>query len=157
MGDRKNGSAPITRNIKDSGWHYVSGEGAGSILFLDPASGDRDAMVNAGNEAHDITIRNLVIEGSNKTDPGTDPNSNRSYRGGYNRGGIVFRSSKDGQMQRISCINLTIRNCTYNGIFISGGGNISITNCDLNENGSNVVPGPKLQHNLLLTHCTGVK
>ena len=39
-------------------------------------------MVNADNDIHDITIRDLVIEGSNKTEPGTDPNSNRSYRGG---------------------------------------------------------------------------
>lgn len=145
---------PATLKIPDG--TTLVGEGAGSILFLDPAAGDRDAMVNAGNDLHDISIRDLVIEGSNKTDPGTDPNSNRSYRGGYNRGGIVFRSSKVGQMQRISFINLTIRNCTYNGIFLSGAGNISIANCDLSENGSSVVPGPKLQHNLLLTHCTDV-
>lgn len=134
----------------------IVGEGLGTILFLDPSSGQRDAMVNANDDLHDVTIRNLVIEGSNKTDPGTDPNSNRSYRSGYNRGGIIFRSLNEGQMKNINLINLTVQNCTYNGVFISGAKNITIDRCNFNENGGSVVPGPMLQHNLLLTHCTGV-
>jgi parallel beta-helix repeat protein len=132
------------------------GEGSSTILFLDPASGEREAMINADPNIHDATIRDLVIEGGNKTDPGTDPNSNRSFKGGYNRGGILFRSEKEGQMHHINLVGLTIRNSTYSGISISGGGNINITNCDLTENGASVPPGPKLTHNLLLAHCTGV-
>jgi hypothetical protein len=134
----------------------LMGEGDATILFLDPASGGREAMINADPDIHDVTIRDLVIEGGNKTDPGTDPNSNRSFKGGYNRGGILFRSEKDGQMQRINLIDLTIRNSTYSGISISGGGHINITDCDLTENGASVPPGPKLTHNLLLAHCTAV-
>jgi parallel beta-helix repeat protein len=134
----------------------ISGEGLGTVLFLNPSSGERDAMVNADNDLHDVTIRDLVIEGSNKTDPGTDPNSNRSYRGGYNRGGIIFRALNEGQMKNIKLINLTVQNCTYNGVFISGAENITIDRCNFNENGGSVVPGPKLQHNLLLAHCTDV-
>jgi len=134
----------------------LMGAGPSTILFLDPASGEREAMINADIDVHDITIRDLVIEGCNRTDPGTDPNAFRSFKGGYNRGGILFRSEKDGQMQHINLIDLTIRNSTYSGVSISGGGNISIINCDLSENGASPPPGPKLVHNLLLAHCTGV-
>jgi hypothetical protein len=134
----------------------LAGEGAGTILFLDPASGDREAIVNAGIDIHDVTIRDLVIEGCNRTDPGTDPNAYRSFKGGYNRGGILFRTEKDGQIKDIKLINLTVRNSTYCGVSISGGGNITITSCDFTENGASVPPGPKLVHNLLLAHCTGV-
>lgn len=134
----------------------IMGEGPSTVLFLDPASGEREAMINADINIHDVTIRDLVIEGSNRTDPGTDPNAYRSFKGGYNRGGILFRAEKDGQMQHINLIDLTIRNSTYSGVSISGGGNVNITNCDLTENGASVPPGPKLTHNLLLAHCTGV-
>ncbi|MCW3107617.1 MAG: hypothetical protein JWQ09_2123 [Segetibacter sp.] len=152
----KAGIHTISKTLKMPGGITLSGEGPGSILFLDPASGDRDAIVNADNDMHDITIRDLVIEGSNKTDPGTDPNGNRSYRGGYNRGGIIFRAQKDGQMKNLNFINLTVQNCTFNGVVVSGAEGVNVTRCNFNENGSSIVPGPKLQHNLLLTHCRDV-
>ncbi|MBN8859190.1 MAG: right-handed parallel beta-helix repeat-containing protein [Sphingobacteriales bacterium] len=131
----------------------IYGEGAASVLFLDPASGMRDAMVNKEEGMHDIAIRNIVVEGANATNPGTDPNSNRSFKGRYNRGGIVFRSSTDGGMHNITLENITVRNCTFNGVLISGADSVHISGCDLNENGGNVIPGAALQHNLLLTHC----
>jgi hypothetical protein len=134
----------------------LSGDGIGTILFLDPASGERDALVNADTDLHHVTIRDLVVEGALKTEPPSDPNSVRSYRGGYNRGGIIFRALQDGQMKHINLINITVRNCTFNGVLISGATGVNITRCDFDENGSNVVPGPKLQHNLLLTHCSNI-
>jgi len=135
----------------------LAGEGSSTVLFLDPASGAREAMVNADIDAHDITIRDLVIEASNKTEVPSDPNSGRSNKGGYNRGGILFRAEKDSQMHRIDLINLTVRNSTYSGVCISGAAGVNVTSCDLSENGVSVPPGPKLIHNLLLTHCSGVK
>ena len=153
----KKGIHKFSETLKIPSGVTIKGEGLGTILFLDPNGSNRDAMVNANNEIKDITIRDLVIEGSNKTELGSDPNTNRSNKGGYNRGGIVFRSLNEGQMKNINFINLTVQNCTYNGVFISGAENITITNCDFNENGSNVVPGPKLQHNVLLSHCRNVK
>lgn len=132
------------------------GEGASTILFLDPASGARETMINASPDIHDVTIRNLVIEAANKMDPGYDPNTSRSVKGGYNRGGILFRAEKEGQMTQISLIDLTVRNGTYSGVSISGADRVSITRCDLSENGASVPPGPKLTHNLLLAHCSGV-
>jgi len=135
----------------------LMGEGLSTVLFLDAASGQREAMINADIDMHDVTIRDLVIEASIRTDPGTDPNTNRSSKGGYNRGGILFRAEKEGQMLHIALIDLTIRNGTYSGVSISGAEGVTITSCDLSENGAGVPPGPKLNHNLLLAHCTGVK
>ncbi len=134
----------------------LAGEGLGTIIILDPASDNREAIVNAKDDLHDITIRDLVVEGSRTMEIHSDPNSTRSYRGGYNRGGILFRSAKETQMKNINLVNLTVQNCTYNGVFISGAANVNITRCNFSENGASVAPGSKLLHNLLLTHCTGV-
>jgi parallel beta-helix repeat protein len=134
----------------------LAGEGLATVLFLDPTVGVRDAIVNATNDMHDITICDLVVEGANDPDPGSDPNSRRSYRSTANRGGIIFLGQHERQLKNITLRNVTVRNCTYNGVFISGADKLSINCCDFNENGASVVPGPKLQHNLLLTHCSNV-
>ncbi|HVU56459.1 MAG TPA: right-handed parallel beta-helix repeat-containing protein [Puia sp.] len=134
----------------------IMGEGDSTILFLDPASGQREAMVNADTSLHDVTIRDLIIEGGTKTEVPSDPNSSRSFKGGYNRGGILFRGEREGQLHHISFIHLTIRNSTYSGISISGTSNITVTGCDLSENGASVPPGPELTHNLLLEYCSDV-
>ncbi|MPR32881.1 right-handed parallel beta-helix repeat-containing protein [Salmonirosea aquatica] len=135
----------------------LAGEGIQTILFLDPSSGVRDAIVSATDDLHDVTLRDFVIEGSTQPETGTDPNSRRSFRSTANRGGIMFLSPRQGAMANLSFINLTVRNCTYNGVFVSGATQVTVTSCDFTENGSSVVPGPKLQHNLLLTHCENVK
>lgn len=134
----------------------LSGEGLRTILLLDPASGKRDAIVNAANDLHDVTICDLVIEGALDPEPPSDPNSNRSFHSRYNRGGIIFLGHKINQMKNITLKNITVRNCTYNGVFICGATKVKIESCDFNENGARVVPGEKLQHNLLLTHCSDV-
>jgi parallel beta-helix repeat protein len=135
----------------------LAGEGLATVIFLDPASGGRDAIVNADNDMHDITIRDLVIEGAVKTTTDDDPNGSRSYRNAGNRGGIIFRALKEGDMKHISFANLTVQNCTFDGVLVSGATGISITRCNFDENGSSVIPGPRLQHNLLLTHCSAIE
>jgi parallel beta-helix repeat protein len=152
----KAGVHKITGTLKLPSGVTLAGEGLETIIILDPASDNREAIVNANDDLHDITIRDLVVEGSRTTEIHSDPNSTRSYRGGYNRGGILFRSAKETQMKNINLVNLTIQNCTYNGVFISGAANVNITRCNFSENGASVAPGSKLLHNLLLTHCTGV-
>ena len=134
----------------------LAGEGLATVLILDPASGARETMVNGSDDLHDVVIRDLVIEGAPTTVVPQDPNSARSYRGGYNRGGIVFRAQRTGQMKSIKLLNLTVRNSTYSGVFIIGADGIEVISCDLNENGVSVPPGPRLLHNLLLTHCQNV-
>lgn len=135
----------------------LAGEGLGTVLFLDPASGVRDAVVNADSFMHDITIRDLVLECGMKTDPGTDPNTNRSFRSNGNRGGIIFRAHKEGNFKNINLINMTVQGATFNGVEISGASGVNISGCNFNENGGSVIPGPKLQHNLLLSHCSGIR
>jgi parallel beta-helix repeat protein len=135
----------------------LAGEGLGTVLFLNPAAEARETIINANDDMHDVTIRDLVIECGTKTETPSDPNSARSYRGGYNRGGILVRSLSQGSMKNIKLINLTVQNGTYNGIFISGVDGVEITRCDVSENGASVAPGQKLMHNILLSHCTGVK
>ncbi len=153
----KKGIHKISETLKMPSGVTLAGEGIESILFLDPqASGMRDAIVNASNDLHNVTIRDLKIEGSNRTELPSDPNSNRSYRGAYNRGGIIFRAVRERQMKNINLINVSLLNCTYNGVFINGADNVKIEGCDFSENGSSVIPGPRLQHNLLLTYCRDV-
>lgn len=135
----------------------LAGEGTLSVIFLDPASGARDAMVNAADDLHDVTIRDLVVEGALSPAHGTDPNSSRSFRSSGNRGGIIFQSQRAGQMKHIRFIHVTVQHCTNNGILISGADDITVSGCDLNENGSSVIPGPHLLHNLKLTHCSGIR
>lgn len=133
----------------------LSGLGTGSVLFLKPDAG-RDAIVNATDDLHDVTLRNFVVECSLQPHPGSDPNGSRSFHNKGIRGGVIFRAEKVNQMHGLRFINLTVRNGTYNGVFISGAHNLTFSGCNFNENGAAVVPGPKLQHNLLLTHCREV-
>lgn len=134
----------------------LAGEGVKTILLLYPSNEGRDAIVNKVNDLHDVTIRDLIIECGLKAYPGPDPNSIRSFRNTYNRGGIIFRSSGGKMMNNINLNNISVRNGTFNGIFISGASRVSILCCNFSQNGAGVVPGPGLQHNLLLTHCTDV-
>lgn len=134
----------------------LAGEGLGTTLFLSPSSGVRDALANSEPTMHDVTIRDLLIEGNIRTDPGTDPNSTRSYRNPGNRGGIIFLANHEGEMRNVNLINVTVQNCTYNGVFMNGIAGLNIINCNFTECGSSVVPGPKLQHNLLITHCSDI-
>ncbi len=133
----------------------LAGEGLRTVLFLDPAAG-RDAIVNASEDMHNVTLRDFVLEGASNPETGTDPNSRRSFRSTANRGGILFLGPREGAFKKIRFEHLTVRNCTYNGVFVSGATGIDVLACDFNENGGSVVPGPKLQHNLLLTHCADV-
>ena len=142
---------PVTLKIPSG--VTLSGEGLATTLLLDPSTGGRDAIVNAADDLHDVTICDLVLEGAPDPDPGSDPNSKRSYRGNYNRGGIMFLGKVEGAMKNITFRNLTIRNCTYDGIFITGADGVKLANCDLNENGASVPPGARELHNLYLSHC----
>lgn len=151
----KSGIHTLPATLKIPSGITICGEGVSSVLFLDPQGG-RDAMHNAADDMSDVTIMNLAVECSNKTEVPSDPNSARSYRGGYNRGGIIFRASREGLMKNLALKHVTVRNATYQGVFISGADKVEITGCDFDENGGTVVPGARLQHNLLLSHCSNV-
>ncbi|MBO9561484.1 MAG: alginate lyase family protein [Niastella sp.] len=152
----KAGEHKLPSTLKMPSGVVLSGEGLATVLILDPASGARETIVNGADDMQEVTIRDLVIEGAPTTNVPTDPNSARSYRGGYNRGGILFRTTKEGLIRNIRLENVTVRNSTYNGVFINGASGVSIVRCDLSENGVSVPPGQKLLHNLLLSHCSGI-
>ncbi len=135
----------------------LAGEGLETVLFLDPASGARDAIVHTNEALQQVTLRDLVIEGSIHTEIHSDPNSRRSFRGGSSRGGILLQTAIPGKIKNIRLERITVRNCTYNGAFLNGIQGLSVISCDFNENGSSVIPGPKLQHNLLITRCDQVR
>ena len=152
----KKGVHRMSESLRLKSGLTLLGEGLGTILFLDPSSGSRDLISNSGDSLHDVLISDMVLECSNRTDVPSDPNSNRSFRGGWNRGGIVIRTEKKGAIHNITLQHLTVRNATYNGVFINGAENVSITHCDFNENGGSVVPGPRLQHNVLISHSRNI-
>ncbi len=134
----------------------LSGAGIETVLWLDPKARDRDALRAAAPDSHDITICDLVIDGASRTFDHFNNQSHRSWRNRQNRGGILFHADREAQARNLSFAHVTVKNCTNNGLFVSGARNVRVIACDLDENGSHVVPGPKLQHNLLLSHCTDV-
>lgn len=136
----------------------IAGQGIETILFLDPnvapAIG-RAAIVNANDSLNNVVLRDFVIEGALTTKTSSDPNQDRRQRSTQmvqGRAGISFSAQLDAQMQNLKLENITVRNCTNNGVAIKGAGKVEIKNCDFSDNGGNVAPGQGLLHNLLLTH-----
>jgi parallel beta-helix repeat protein len=142
-------------------------------------------LVNADDNLHDIVLRDFVIEGGMTIRAPTnssgsnydyvsgsgsgavtlhpltsDPNQDRrqrSYQMSPSRAGIVFSAQHEGQMRDLHLEHVTVRDCTHNGVAIYGAENVVIAACDFSDNGSSVVPGPGLQHDLLLTHVNDAK
>lgn len=143
------------------------------------------SLVNATDDLHDVTLRDFVIEGdttvrapASSSGPDynyvsgsgsgavtlhpltNDPNQDRrwrSYQMSPSRAGIIFCAQREGQMQHLRLEHVTVRDCTHNGVAIYGAKNVVITACDFTGNGSSVVPGPGLEHDLLLTRVIGAE
>jgi len=137
----------------------LSGQGLETVLFLDPEAADRAgvAIVNADTDLHDVTFRDFVIEGATETEHPDDPNQRRRVRAtqqARRRAGIVLAAQNPGQMKNLRFEHITVRNCSRDGIAIFGAQNVNIVACDISDNGGSVVPGPGIQHNLLLSGIT---
>ena len=141
------------------------------------------AMVNAVDALHEVMLRDFVIEGASSFRSQTnatgesydyvsgsgsgavtlrplsnDPNQERrqrSYQMSPSRAGIAFSAQREGQMRNLRFEHLTVRSCTHDGVAIRGAAQVTIAGCDFSDNGSSVVPGQGLQHNLLLTRVAG--
>ena len=141
----------------------LAGLGRESVLYFDPkapAANAAVAIVNATDDLHDVTLRDFVVEGSTLSKPLADPNQDHRIRSNQNvpvRGGIAFAAQRFGQMRNLRFEHLTVRNCTHNGVAIRGAANVEIVASDFSDNGGSVVPGPGLQHNLLLTRVNGAE
>jgi parallel beta-helix repeat protein len=135
----------------------LAGQGKESVLFLSPEL-NTVTIKNSDIDMHDVTIRDLLIEGAIKTTTSSDPNNDRrirSYMSAPSREGIVFSANSDIQMHNIRFEHVTVQNCTKNGVSVRGAAQIVVNNCDFSDNGSNVVPGAGFHHNLHLTHISG--
>ena len=135
----------------------LSGQGLATVLFLDPEL-TGPAMVSAADDLHGITLRDFVVEGATASSPPRDPNSHRrlrSYQKAPSRSGIAFSAQHAGQMRNLRFEHVTVRNCTHDGVAIRGAADVTVAACDFSDNGCSVVPGPGLQHNLLITRVTG--
>jgi parallel beta-helix repeat protein len=134
------------------------GEGLMSILHFDQKV--IRCLVNKDDNLHDVTLSNFILEGAETTDyDGKDPNSGRMHRAlrlAPQHGGIFFISRKMGQMKNITFDHLTLLNFTHQGIYVSGAENVNMIRCNLSDNGSCIVPGPRLNHNFKLDHVRNV-
>jgi hypothetical protein len=135
----------------------LSGEGIGTVLWLDPKAKARDAIVADSPDLHDVTICDLAIDGASRNFDDFENQAHRSYRNRQNRGGIMLHADRAGQIRNIRLAHVTVKNCTNNGVWITGASHVEVIACDFDENGAKVVPGPKLQHNLLLGHCSDIR
>ncbi|KAA6301644.1 MAG: hypothetical protein EZS26_002250 [Candidatus Ordinivivax streblomastigis] len=134
----------------------LSGQGKETILMLSPEIED-ETIVNASKYMHDVTIRDLLIEGAKENAPYFDPQyerQKRAYTQAKSRGGILFSADYDNQMKNIRLENLTVQGCTKSGVSIRGAAGVKVLNCDFSDNGGSVVPGAGFHHNLHLTHLS---
>jgi hypothetical protein len=114
--------------------------------------------VNAEANLHDITIRDLVIEGAAQSVPASDPNQDRRERARPTappRAGIVLAAAPASRLRRLRLEHVTVRNCTLDGVAIRGAAQVVIACCDFSDNGSGVLPGVGPQHNLVISEVEG--
>jgi Alginate lyase/Right handed beta helix region len=132
------------------------GHGRQSILHLAPDGGEYCFMQGSARLER-LTLRNFLVEGAISTDWPMDPNQPRRERStqmARSRGGILLNGDAEGDIRSVVLDHLTVRNCVSNGIAISGATGVTISACDLTDNGGNNAPGHGLNHNLLLNHVS---
>jgi hypothetical protein len=137
---------------------HLEGLGLASILLL----GEKVSGLTIGNlspKLENITIKNLVLEGRPDARLESDPNQGRRSRARQSaprREGLVLAADFPNQIRNIYLENLTVRNFTKNGVSLRGVSGVHIINCDFSDNGSNVVPGKGLHHNLHLFRVSNI-
>jgi len=151
----KSGIHKLTHTLNIPSGTHLTGEGLATVLMFDSVS--YYAVSTKDASMHDIRISNLVIEGASSHEEPSDPNTGRFNRTGRFTNtltGIAFLGQTPESLKNIMLENVTLIHFSRNGILITGAENLEINNCNISDNGSAVVPGPRLQHNLLLRHVT---
>lgn len=138
----------------------LSGHGLETVLWLDPEAADRAgvAIANAADDLRDVTFRDFVVKGAVETEHANDPNSRRRLEAlpkAKRRAGIVLAAPQNGEMKNVRFEHVTVQHCSRDGVSIFGVENLEIVACDFTYNGGSVVPGPGIQHNLLLSGIVG--
>jgi len=151
----KTGFHRLRQTLRIPSGTHLMGEGLGTVLMFESVR--HYAVIAQEASMHDVRISNLVIEGALRHEADSDPNTgrfNRTGRFANSLTGIAFLGLTPGSMRNIVLENVTVINFSRNGVLITGADNVVINNCNISDNGSRIVPGPRLQHNLLLRHVT---
>ena len=154
----KAGIHRLQQSLKIPHGTHLTGEGLETVIMVE---NERYYALSAKDSSmHDVRISNLVIEGATTSEIPSDPNTGRFARTGRYANqltGIAFLGQYPGSMKNIVLENVTVLNFSRNGVFIAGAENLEINNCNISDNGAAVVPGSRLQHNLLLRHVSKVQ
>lgn len=137
----------------------LKGEGLETVFVCEPSIFNI-AFSFSGFGQKDITLSDFVIDGAWDHNPGYDPNTgrfDRSARLSNSLNGLHCQGDIDAPHSNITLRNLTVMNFSRTGVYFSDTKGIVIENCDFTENGSHIVPGDRIQHNLLLHECEDVK
>lgn len=154
----KAGIHTLTHTLNIPSGTHLAGEGLETVLMFDSVS--YYALSAKDASMHDICISNLVIEGALSNEEPFDPNTgrfNRTGRFANSLTGIAFLGQTPGSLKNIMLENVTLIHFSRNGILITGAEGVEINNCNISDNGAAIVPGPRLQHNLLLRHVSGAR
>jgi len=154
----KAGIHKLTKTLEIPSGTYLVGEGLETVLMFE--SVNYYAVSAKDTSMHDVCISNLVIEGAATHEIPSDPNTGRFNRTGRftnSLTGIAFLGLTHGNMKNIVLENVTLIHFSRNGIMITGAENLEINNCNVSDNGAGIVPGPRLQHNLLLRHVSNAR
>lgn len=136
---------------------HICGDGRKTIILCDPSV--CNAAIKIGEGAKNVIIENLILDGATSHDVGSDPNTGRFERTGRlkNRlSGILINGKNDSLVSNILLKNLTVINFSRFGVYISDSKDVDIESCDITENGSHVIPGPKLHHNILMQNVENI-
>lgn len=155
----RKGEYRLKESLKIPSNIHICGEGLNTVLICEPSV--RTAAILLGDlDAHDITIENLVLDGAWDHKLPSDPNTGRFDRSGRlsnNLSGISLRGEVAHDLRNVTFKDLTVINFSRTGVYLSDVNGIEIISCNFSDNGSHVVPGPRLQHNLLIHHSRNVK
>lgn len=150
----RKGEYRLKESLKIPSNIHILGEGLNTVLICEPSV--RTAAVLLGDlDAHDITIENLVVDGAWEHKLPSDPNTGRFGRSGRlsnNLSGISLRGEVGHNLYNITFKDLTVINFSRSGVYVSDARGVKIISCNFSDNGSHVVPGPRLQHNLLVQY-----
>jgi len=131
----------------------LRGEGRKTILLGGVGSGFSAIEARDRNLAN-VTLADFVLEGANvvNTDPANGSRFTRTGKFANEMNGINLAGESEGAFTDITLTNLTVNNFSRNGVIVSGTRRLIIERCDISDNGSYIVPGPRLTHNLRLLH-----
>ena len=148
----KAGEYKVSKTYNIPSGIHLRGEGLGTVFVCEPTIFN-SAFAFDGFGLKDVTLSDFVIDGAWDHHPGYDPNTGRFDRRGRlgnSLNGLTCQGDADQPHSNILLRNLTVINFSRNGVYFSDTEGLRIEGCDFTENGSHVVPGDRIQHNLLL-------